>query len=355
MAAPRAPRTPAEPLRRVISPGRRRDRRPAQPLDACTAAGVAVWLDVRPEVARAAPAPLARPSGRSSRAATRSAGSASSAAARERFYAAAHRVNGVAEVASVVERGRARSSRRGRAARHDAAARDDDDRRRSSSARGSPRPPSATALRATRGAARDPRLRARRLGGVRRGPRRGARARHGWPVERVLLPAGEAAKRLSVIEDGAREPRAAAGRAARAARRGRRRRARRPGRVPRRDVPARRALDPGPDDARRPGRLVDRRQDRRRPARGQEPRSARSTSRPSIVLDVAALGRLARAPAAGRAGRDRQDGRARRRARCSRRSRRTARRSRAAIATAFDVGRARRGRRARRPGRRSRS
>ena len=42
--------------------------------------------------------------------------------------------------------------------------------------------------------------------------------------------------------------------------------------LPRGDVPARHPAHPRADDARRPDRLVDRRQDRGRPARGQEPR-----------------------------------------------------------------------------------
>ena len=53
-------------------------------------------------------------------------------------------------------------------------------------------------------------------------------------------------------------------------RRARRRRRRRPGRLLRPHLPARRPGRPGPDLAGRPGRLRLRRQDRRRPARGQE-------------------------------------------------------------------------------------
>ena len=89
---------------------------------------------------------------------------------------------------------------------------------------------------------------------------------------RSCCPQGEAAKRLSVVETAARELAAMRVERSRAARGGRRRRARRHGRVPRRDLPPRRPLHPGPDDARRPDRFGDRRQDRGRPAGGQEPR-----------------------------------------------------------------------------------
>ena len=64
-------------------------------------------------------------------------------------------------------------------------------------------------------------------------------AAEGWTVERVMLPQGEDAKRLAVIETASAGPRAAARGARRAARRDRRRRARRCGRVPGGDVPAR--------------------------------------------------------------------------------------------------------------------
>ena len=109
-----------------------------------------------------------------------------------------------------------------------------------------------------------------RLGRVRRGARGGARARPGGRRDGAA-PRGRGGEAAAGHRGGGPRPGAAAGRAARAAHRGRRRRARRPGGVPRGDVPAGRALDPGPDDARRPGRQRDRRQDRRRPPRGQEP------------------------------------------------------------------------------------
>ena len=69
----------------------------------------------------------------------------------------------------------------------------------------------------------------------------------------------------------------------------------------RRDLPARRPGRPGPDDARRPGRLGLRRQDRRRPARGQELRRrlppARGRARRPATLET-----LPAAGAARRAG-----------------------------------------------------
>ena len=72
--------------------------------------------------------------------------------------------------------------------------------------------------------------------------------------------AGARAARARRRRDGGRRPRA----------RARRRRGRRPRRLLRRDLPARRAGRAGADDARRAGRLRLRRQDRRRPAGGQE-------------------------------------------------------------------------------------
>ena len=85
--------------------------------------------------------------------------------------------------------------------------------------------------------------------------------------------------------DGPRRPR---GRARR--RGGRRRRG-----LLRGDLPARRAGRPRPDDARRPGRLGLRRQDRGRPARGQElrrrlPPAGRRARRPGHARDAAARG-----------------------------------------------------------------
>ena len=286
-----------------------------------------IWLDGRPGGPRPAPPPLARTSGRSSRARPD----------RRRSGTWAARASGSTRRRHRVERrrrgGGASSSAVDELLRRRAAARDgtmllraDDEDRRPRHRRGD----------------RGGRGRRRRCGGSRRGarsssrsPARGPRVGErladdlrgdGWPVETVLLPQGEAAKRLAVIEDGGARAGAAAGRAGRAARRGRRRRAGRRGRVPRRHLPAGRALDPRPDDARRPGRLVDRRQDRRRPARGQEPRrrvppaggdrdrrrrrSGRSPSascgpRSARRSKMAALGdeRAVRAPRGGRARR----------------------------------------------------
>mgnify|MGYP000132531076 CR=1 FL=1 len=162
---------------------------------------VPIWLDVRPEVLaqRLRRSPTVRPliTGRDPMGAIRELGRA-----REPFYAAGHRMNGVAEMASIVERA--------------------DDL----VARLSPGP-SPTVL-----------LRGRSLGGdlvigegiaasVVADALHGLRARRailvsepgawasagealagaladdGWPVESVLLPEGEAAKRLGVIEDAA--------------------------------------------------------------------------------------------------------------------------------------------------------
>ncbi|HET7474130.1 MAG TPA: bifunctional shikimate kinase/3-dehydroquinate synthase [Candidatus Limnocylindrales bacterium] len=162
-----------------------------------------VWLDVRPEVLaqRLRRSPNVRPliAGRDPMGAIRDL-----ARDRERFYSAAHRLNGVAELATIVERVDALAADR--------------------AADGAP-----TVL-----------LRGRSLGGdvvigegiapsVVGDALRGLRARRailvsepgawtavgaalgsaladdGWPVERVLLPQGEAAKRLSVIEDASRE------------------------------------------------------------------------------------------------------------------------------------------------------
>ena len=252
---------------------RRRRRRPAQPLGAVPRS--------RPDLARrpaggprpAAP-PLPERPAADRRAAIRWARSADLARDRERFYAAAHRLNGVAELA--LDRragGRARSRGRLRAAA---------DRRCSAADRsagelvigeGIAAAVVGDALRGQPGPPGDPRLGAGRLGGGRRVAWRARLVDDGWPVERMLLPQGEDAKRLAVIEDAARPARRACGPSA--ASRSSRSAAARSGDAAGflaaswlRGVP----LDPGPDDARRPDRLVDRRQDRRRPAGGQEPR-----------------------------------------------------------------------------------
>src|SRR6185503_7600500 len=162
---------------------------------------VPIWLDVRPEVLaqRLRRSPNVRPLivGRDPMGTIRDL-----ARDRERFYSAAHRLNGVAELASIVERA--------------------DDLVAESVAK-----PSPTVL-----------LRGRSLGGdliIGEGitaaavgdALRGLRARRailvsepmaweaagqalagaliddGWPVERLVLPAGEEAKRLTVIEEAA--------------------------------------------------------------------------------------------------------------------------------------------------------
>jgi 3-dehydroquinate synthetase/shikimate kinase len=164
---------------------------------------VPVWLDVRPEVLaqRLRRSPNVRPLivGRDPMGAIRDLGRD-----RDRFYSAAHRMNGVAELASIVERVDELVARIARQ-------------------------PEPTVL-----------LRGRSLGGdlvIGEGiaataiadALRGLRARRailvsepgawaasgeaiaaaladdGWPVERILLPQGEAAKRMAVIEAAAGE------------------------------------------------------------------------------------------------------------------------------------------------------
>ena len=189
-------------------------------------------------------------------------------------------VNGVADVGDVVERRGPARRRRARPRRRPSCAR----RRRSaswSSARGSRRdavgrgaPPARGARRAVlvsepgawaacgEGLAEDA------AGGRLAGRRRSCCRR------------GEAAKRLSVIEDAARDARAAARRAPRAAGGRRRRRARGPGRVPRGDVPAGRARGSA---CRRRSSPRSTRRSAARPAwtcRRARTWSARSTTRP---------------------------------------------------------------------------
>jgi shikimate kinase/3-dehydroquinate synthase len=164
---------------------------------------VPVWLDVRPEVLaqRLRRSPTVRPLivGRDPMGAIRDL-----ARERDRFYAAAYRVNGVAELASIVERVDelvARVARdpdpaillRGRSLGGDLAI-----------GEGIAASIIADTLRG---------LRARRAilvsepGAWAGGGEAIAAAlgEDGWPVERILLPQGEAAKRMSVIEDAARE------------------------------------------------------------------------------------------------------------------------------------------------------
>jgi len=164
---------------------------------------VPVWLDVRPEVLaqRLRRSPTVRPLiiGRDPMGAIRDL-----ARERDRFYAAAYRVNGVAELASIVERVDELVAR---------VARDPDPatllRGRSLGGdlvigEGIAAPIIADTLRG---------LRARRAilvsepGAWAAGGEAiaAALANDGWPVERILLAQGEAAKRMSAVEDAARE------------------------------------------------------------------------------------------------------------------------------------------------------
>ena len=208
----------------------------------------------------------------------------------------------------------------------------------SSSARASRRRRSATRPRvAPARRARDPRLGARRVGGGRRGDRRRpwpptagrssgsccrrARPRSGWRSSRTRRASWPACAPSAA----SRSSRSAAARSAT-----------RPGFLAATLAP-RRAADPRPDDARRPDRLVDRRQDRGRPARGQEPRRR---------VPPAGRGRHrhrlppvpARAPAPGGPRRGGEDGGARRRAAVRAARGATARRSPRGDDAAFDSG-----------------
>ena len=110
--------------------------------------------------------------------------------------------------------------------------------------------------------------------------------------------------------------------------RARRRRRRRPGRLRGVDLPARRPLRAGADDAVGAGRLVGRRQDRRQPAGGQEPGRHLLAAAPRLRRrDVA--GDAVGARRCGRPGRGHQARAHRRRRRCSSCSRRDAARARA--------------------------
>ena len=194
------PADPDRELRRVISPG---GGAIVDPRNRWTLyrGRVPVWLDVRTEVLaqRLRRSPTVRPliQGHDPLGRIRAL-----ATGRERFYAAAHPVNGVADIASVlgaVER--VLPLAQAQARRHFA-------RRRQS----------ATSSSATRIAAAAVDGALRRLGARRAMivSEPGAWAAFGegvagtlrmagWPVEIVMLPAGEAAKRLTVIEQAARE------------------------------------------------------------------------------------------------------------------------------------------------------
>ena len=194
------PADPDRELRRVISPG---GGAIVDPRNRWTLyrGRVPVWLDVRPEVLaqRLRRSPTVRPliQGHDPLGRIRAL-----ATGRERFYAAAHPVNGVADIASVlgaVERLLDTGPGAGTTAL------------RASTAIGDIVIGDGIAAAAVDGALR--RLGARRAmivsepgawaafgEGV-----AGTLRMAGWPVEIVMLPAGEAAKRLTVIEQAARE------------------------------------------------------------------------------------------------------------------------------------------------------
>ena len=191
---------PAPNLRRVISPGGGAILDPRNRWSLFRGRVVA-WLDVRPEVLaqRLRRSPTVRPLVQGGDPLRRIR---DLAAERERFYGAAHRINGVAEVTSVI----------GAAER----------------LLGVGPAPSTTLLRASTKigeivvgegiAAAAIGTMLRRMDGRRavivtepgawsafgEGVA-AALGADGWPVEVVMLPVGEAAKRISVIEDAARE------------------------------------------------------------------------------------------------------------------------------------------------------
>jgi shikimate kinase / 3-dehydroquinate synthase len=194
------PPDPSPELRRVISPGGGAIVDPRNRW-ALYRGRLPVWLDVRTEVLaqRLRRSPNVRPliQGGDPMSRIRHL-----AAARERFYGAAARVNGVAEVGGVVEAVEALVARG--------------------------LPAGTTLLRAStkvgdivvgEGVAASAVAEALTKAGARRAilvSEPGAWAAFGeglaaslrelaWPVEELLLPAGEGAKRLSVIEDAARE------------------------------------------------------------------------------------------------------------------------------------------------------
>ena len=163
-----------------------------------------IWLDGRPEVLaqRLRRSPIVRPlvAGRDPIGSIRTL-----AAARERFYAPAHRINGVAEVGSVLDAVEAivtdagtrpssggvlldAATRIGRFVVGDGvAAATIDEVLRGTGARRAILVSEPTAMDAAgRGIATD-------------------LAARGWAVEEILLPTGEAAKRLAVIEEASRE------------------------------------------------------------------------------------------------------------------------------------------------------
>jgi shikimate kinase / 3-dehydroquinate synthase len=164
---------------------------------------VPVWLDVRPEVLaqRLRRSPNVRPLivGRDPMGAIRDLGRD-----RDRFYSAAHRMNGVAELASIVERVDELVARIARQPEPTVLLRGQSLGGDFVIGEGIAATTIADALRG---------LRARRAifisepgawaaGGEAIGA---ALADDGWPVERILLPQGESAKRLAVVEAAAGE------------------------------------------------------------------------------------------------------------------------------------------------------
>jgi len=164
---------------------------------------VPVWLDVRPEVLaqRLRRSPNVRPLivGRDPMGAIRDLGRD-----RDRFYSAAHRMNGVAELASIVERVDELVARVVHRPDQTVLLRGHSLGGELVIGEGVATPVIADALRS---------LRARRAIFISEpgawaavGEAIGAAlADEGWPVERILLPQGEAAKRLAVIETAAGE------------------------------------------------------------------------------------------------------------------------------------------------------
>ena len=294
---------------------RRRRRRSAQPLGALPRPA-AVWLDGRPGGPRPAAAPLAATSGRSSPGRDPIGAIRDLATRRERFYAAADiQQLGVAEVHGVVDAiDGALATRRDGGAGGTTLLRAETPIGRIVLGDGI----AGEAL-----AAELDRLGARRAilvtepgawaaVGERAGDRPGrARPRRS---SRILLPQGEAAKRLAVDRDRRARAGRAPRRALRAARRDRRRRARRRGRVPRRDLPARRRRS---STSRRRSSPRSIRRSAARPAVDlpEGKNLVGAFHQPSaIVIDIDAAADAPRAPAAGRPRRGGQDGRPRRRA-----------------------------------------
>ncbi len=163
-----------------------------------------IWLDGRPEVLaqRLRRSPIVRPlvAGRDPIGSIRSL-----AAARERFYAPAHRINGVAEVGSVLDAVEAIVSDDG--ARPSAGGVLLDAATRIGRFVVGDRIAAATIDEVLRGAGARRAILASEPGAMDAAGRGIAAdlAARGWTVEEVLLPQGEAAKRLAVIEETSRE------------------------------------------------------------------------------------------------------------------------------------------------------